>query len=140
MGDRRFVLKRDTEDDLSFAACGMYPRIYSSDEEVLGENEELYLSEDGRGFYNRYYDDEYACDSTGREPEFIKVYGADAIAKAERLRIMAGAAMMGLSGLACVALYGKNRIEEPRELTSDDLLRSREAGKFLDSFAYRPGC
>lgn len=92
MGDRRFVLKRDTEDDLSFAACGMYPRIYSSDKEVLDENEELYLSADGRGFYNRYYDDEYASDSTGREPEFIKVYDANAIAKAERLKIMARAA------------------------------------------------
>lgn len=93
MDERRFVLKRDTEDDLSFAACGMYPRIYSSDDEVLRENEELYLSADGRGFYNRYYDNEYAADNTGREPEYIKVYDADAIAKAERLRIMAGAAV-----------------------------------------------
>lgn len=140
MGERRFVLKRDAEDDLSYAACGMYPRIYSSDEEVLKENEELYLSEDGRGFYNSFYDDEYAGGNAGREPEYIKVYDADALAKAERLRIMAGAMIMGLNGLACVALYGKNRIEEPRDLTADDLLRSREAGKFLDSFAYRPGC
>lgn len=139
MGERRFVLKKDTEDDLSFASCGLYPRIYSSDEEVLRENEELYLSADGRGFYNSYYDDEYGQDNDGREPEYIKVYDADAIAKAERLRIMAGAAVMGLSGLACVALYGKERIEEPRELTADDLLRDREAGKFLDGFAYRPG-
>ena len=140
MGERRFVLKRDAEDDLSYAACGMYPRIYSSDEEVLKENEELHLSEDGRGFYNSFYDDEYAGGNAGREPEYIKVYDADALAKAERLKIMARAMIMGLNGLACVALYGKNRIEEPRDLTADDLLRSREAGKFLGSFAYRPGC
>lgn len=93
MEEKRFVLKRDTEEDLSFASCGMYPRIYSSDEEVLRENEELYLSEDGRGFYNRYYDDEYAADNTGRNPEYIKVYDYDALAKAEQLRIMAGAAV-----------------------------------------------
>lgn len=92
MKEKRFVLRRDTEDDLSYAACGMYPRIYSSDEEVLLENEELYLSEDGRGFYNRYYDDEYAGDNAAREPEFIKVYDANAIAKAEMLKIMARAA------------------------------------------------
>ena len=93
MDERRFVLKRDTEEDLSYAACGMYPRIYSSDEEVLRENEELYLSEDGRGYYNSFYDDEYGPDNAGREPEYIKVYDADAIAKAERLKIMARAAV-----------------------------------------------
>lgn len=139
MEERRFVLKRDTEDDLSFASCGMYPRIYSNDEEVLEENEELYLSEDGRGFYNSFYDDEYAGDNTGREPEYVKVYDTDALAKAERLKIMAGAMTIGLNGLACVALYGKERTEEPRELTADDFLRDQEAGTFLDSFAYRPG-
>lgn len=93
MGERRFILKKDTEDDLSFASCGLYPRIYSSDEEVLEENEELYLSEDGCGFYNSFYDDEYIGGNAGREPEYIKVYDAGALAKAERLRIMAGAAV-----------------------------------------------